>query len=85
MAITDLRTATAINVVINWLMPASRPIDAPPGCIHDDDAYEAFEYLAEEARKKLRAGVSAAHVRQAIAVDGVRLQALSWTYLEPRA
>lgn len=75
MAITDLTSATAVNVVLNWLLPASLPRGGKR--VPDHHAFQAMEHLATEAKKKLGAGVSARAIQSAIAVDGARLAVLA--------
>lgn len=74
MAITDNGTAAAVNTVLGFLLPSTR--EPWQGKVELEDAIEAAERLASAAHKQMGAGVSACRVRQAAAVDGVRLQAV---------
>lgn len=73
MAITDNGTANAVNTVLGFLMPSIRqrghmvPVSV-------EDAVKAAEVLAAASSKQMGAGVNPSLVRQAAAVDGVRLQ-----------
>lgn len=73
MAITDNGTASAVNVVLGFLLPSTRQ-RCHMAPVSVEEAIKAAEFLAAASSKQLGAGVNANLVRQASAVDGVRLQ-----------
>ncbi len=74
MAITDNGTASAVNVVLSFLLPSAREKWRPE--IEVEEAIAAAEQLARASHKQLGAGLSASSIRQASAIDAARLQAI---------